>query len=320
MLINISPKFLYACWPILKDGEKTFGKVIDQMRPDIIHANDCDTLGLAMRAKRRAMIKGRTIRILYDAHEYVSGVHRKHPNWRLAMTTLESSSIKRVDAVMTVSETIAGMLADDYQLKARPSVVLNTPRRQQPEVDATLQTIRKKIGVSLSVPLHIYVGAAAPQRGLDTMVEALVDARGHHIGLVVNPSAPYVKGLLKRAVELGVRDRVHVHPYVPEWYVSTFASDATSGVIPILHHPNHEISLVTKYFEYLHARIPIIVSDVRTMSEEVLLQGNGLVFTAGKPLELAERFVDITANRANFLAAITESMLNEYSWTSKAIN
>lgn len=314
MLINISPKFLYACWPILKDGEKTFGKVIDQMKPDIIHANDCDTLGLAMRAKRRAMIKGRTIRILYDAHEYVSGVHRKHPNWRLVMTNLEGSSIKRVDAVMTVSETIAGMLTDDYQLKVRPSVVLNTPRRQQPEVDATLQTIRKKIGLSLGIPLHIYVGAAAPQRGLDTMVEALVTARGHHIGLVVNPNAPYVKGLMKRAVELGVSDRVHVHPYVPEWYVSTFASDATSGVIPILHHPNHEISLVTKYFEYLHARIPIIVSDVRTMSEEVLLQGNGLVFTAGKPLELAERFVDITANRANFLAAITESMLNEYSW------
>ena len=314
ILINISPKFLYVCWPILKDGEKTFGKAIDRLKPDIIHANDCDTLGLAMRAKRRAMIKGRTIRILYDAHEYVSGVHRKHPNWRLAMTTLESSSIKRVDAVMTVSETIAGMLAADYQLIVRPSVVLNTPRRKQPEIDETLQTIRRKIGLSPSTPLHIYVGAAAPQRGLDTMVEALVAAQGHHIGLVVNPSAPYVKGLLKKAVELGVRDRVHVHPYVPEWYVSTFASDATSGVIPILHHPNHEISLVTKYFEYLHARIPIIVSDVRTMSEEVLLQGNGLVFTAGKSYELADRFEEITTARANFLSAITESMLNEYSW------
>ena len=313
-LIKISPRFLYACWPILRDGEKTFGKLIDQVRPDIIHANDCDTLGLAMRAKRRAFIKGRTVRILYDAHEYVQGVHRKHPNWRLAMTTLERFGMKRVDAVMTVSETIAGMLAADYQLKDRPSVVLNAPRREQPKIDETLQTIRRKVGLSPDVPLHIYVGAAAPQRGLDTMVEALVAAQGHHIGLVVNPAAPYVKGLLKRAAELGVQDRVHVHPYVPEWYVSTFASDATSGVIPILHHPNHEISLVTKYFEYLHARIPIIVSDVKTMSEEVLLQGNGLVFTAGKAYELADRFEEITSERGRYLAAITDSMLDEYSW------
>lgn len=313
-LIKISPKFLYACWPILKDGEKAFGKVIDELKPDIIHANDCDTLGLALRAKRRALFKGRTIRIVYDAHEYVQGVHRKHPNWRLAMTTLESSSIKRVDSVMTVSETIAGMLADDYRLQTRPSVILNAPRREQPEIDDVMQTIRKKIGLTSEVPLHVYVGAAAPQRGLDAMVEALVTAHSHHIGLVVNPSAPYVKGLLQKAVDLGVRDRVHVHPYVPEWYVSTFVSDATSGVIPILHHPNHEISLVTKYFEYLHARIPIIVSDVKTMSEEVLLQGNGLVFTAGKAHELAECFEEITTDRSRFLGAITESMLDEYSW------
>ncbi|MBI3429357.1 MAG: glycosyltransferase family 4 protein [Actinobacteria bacterium] len=314
ILIKISPKFLYLCWPILKDGEKTFGKVIDELKPDIIHANDCDTLGLAMRAKRRAFIKGRSIRVLYDAHEYVSGVHRKHPNWRLAMTMLERSSIKRVDAVMTVSETIAGMLADDYQLKERPAVVLNAPRRQQPMIDESLQTIRKKIGLAPNIPLHLYVGAAAPQRGLDTMVEALVAAHGHHIALVVNTNAPYINGLLKKAVDLGIRDRVHVHPYVPEWYVSTFASDATSGVIPILHHPNHEISLVTKYFEYLHARIPIIVSDVKTMSEEILLQGNGLVFPAGKAYELADRFERITVDRAQYLAAITESMLDEYSW------
>lgn len=118
---------------------------------------------------------------------------------------------------------------------------------------------------------------------------------------------------------LGVADRVHVHPYVPEWYVSTFVSDATSGVIPILHHPNHEISLVTKYFEYLHARIPIIVSDVKTMAEEVLLQGNGLVFTAGNAEELADRYKEMTSDRQLFVDAITETMLDEYSWERQGV-
>lgn len=313
-LLRISPRFLYWTWPLLKDGEVAFGKTIDSLQPDIIHANDCDTLGLAIRAQKRALFRRRRISILYDAHEYVQGVHRKHPVWRDAMTLLERSSIKRVDSVMTVSETIAGMLADDYMLPERPTVVLNAPRRVQPAVDESFKTIRTKIGLAPEVPLHIYVGAAAPQRGMDAMINALVKAKDHHVGFVVNPNAAYVKKLVEMAESLGVADRVHIHPYVPEWYVSTFASDATSGVIPILHHPNHEISLVTKYFEYLHARIPIIVSDVKTMAEEVLLQGNGLVFTAGLGDELAECFTQITTDRARFASAITDSMLDEYSW------
>jgi len=192
--------------------------------------------------------------------------------------------------------------------------VLNAPRRTQPSIDTQLGTIRSRLNLALGIPLHVYVGAAAPQRGLDAMVEALVKVSDHHVAFVVNPSNPYVKKLQLLAEELGVSDRVHIHPYVPEWYVSTFVSDATSGVIPILHHPNHEISLVTKYFEYIHARIPIIVSDVKTMSEEVLLQGNGLVFTAGNSAELAECFEEISVNRDKYLGAISEGMLDEYSW------
>jgi glycogen synthase len=319
LLLKISSRFLYSAWPLLKDGEESYGSIIDQLAPDIIHANDCDTLGLALRAKKRAASKGRTIEVLYDAHEYVQGVHRKHPVWQKAMMMLESTSIQQVNSVMTVSEKIAEMLEDDYRLPVRPTVVLNAPRLEQPEVDAKMKTIRSKIGLSPEIPLHIYVGAAAPQRGLDAMIEALPFAPGHHVGLVVNPAAPYVQGLVEKAQQLGVADRLHLHPYVPEWYVSTFVSDATSGVIPIHHHLNHEISLVTKYFEYLHARLPIIVSDVRAMAAEVRLHGNGLVFSAGSAKELAIRFKEVSADRARFVAAITPEMLDEYSWEHQGV-
>ncbi len=57
-------------------------------------------------------------------------------------------------------------------------------------------------------------------------------------------------------------DRLHVVPYVPHDQVVAFLSSADAGVIPIHHWPNHEIALITKYFEYAHARLPMIVSDV----------------------------------------------------------
>ena len=51
-------------------------------------------------------------------------------------------------------------------------------------------------------------------------------------------------------------------------------------MIPIQHWPNHEIALITKFFEYSHARLPLVVSDVRTMAETVRETGQGEVFEA----------------------------------------
>ena len=59
-----------------------------------------------------------------------------------------------------------------------------------------------------------------------------------------------------------------------------FLSGADAGVIPIRHFPNHEIALITKFFEYSHARLPIVVSDVKTMAETVRRTGQGEVFEA----------------------------------------
>ena len=135
-------------------------------------------------------------------------------------------------------------------------------------------------GIGADVPLLVYSGAAAPQRGLDTIVEALPQlpdgarrARGQRA------DRPVRSGAWSRArPKLGVADRVHVLPYVPHWQVVAFLSAADVGVIPIHHWPNHEIALITKFFEYSHARLPIVVSDVRTMAETVRVNraGRGL--------------------------------------------
>ena len=55
-------------------------------------------------------------------------------------------------------------------------------------------------------------------------------------------------------------------PYVPQEEVVSFIRGADVGVIPLHHDLNHEISLITKYFDYAHAGLPIVVSDVRTMA------------------------------------------------------
>ena len=75
-------------------------------------------------------------------------------------------------------------------------------------------------------------------------------------------------------------DRVHMLPYVPHWQVSDYLSSADAAVSPLHHLPNHEIALSNKFFEYAHARLPLITSDIRTMAEMVRSTGQGEVFKA----------------------------------------
>ncbi|MEE3920634.1 glycosyltransferase [Micromonospora sp. BRA006-A] len=93
-----------------------------------------------------------------------------------------------------------------------------------------------------------------------------------------NGKAPMMYELEELAAELGVADRVHLLPYVPHWQVSAFVAPADLGVIPIHHKPNHEIALITKFFEYAHGGLPMVVSDVRTMAEATRATGHGEVF------------------------------------------
>ncbi|MFG1887975.1 glycosyltransferase family 4 protein [Micromonospora sp. NPDC049051] len=271
--------------PGLWDYELAYGATIDELRPDLIHANDFRMLGVAARAKLRAAAKGRRIAVVWDAHEYLPGVQawRDNVRWLPGNMAHEREFVPYADAATTVSGGLADLLQQEHGLAERPEVVLNAPSLAElpGPGDEPAPDIRQLCGIGPDVPLLVYSGVAAARRGLDVMVEALPQLPGAHAAFVVNkPDSAYVQGLVVRAGELGVAGRVHVLPYVPHHQVVPFLSGASVGVIPIHHWPNHEIALITKFFEYSHARLPLVVSDVRTMAETVRSTGQGEVFRA----------------------------------------
>ena len=266
--------------PHLWDFELAYGKVIDEFKPDLVHANDFRMLGVGARAVLRARAAGRDVKLVWDAHEFLPGIKpwNPHPRWHIAQCAHESEYARHADAVVTVSDTLAGMLQERHRLAERPDVVLNAPDGEiSPEQAAEpVPDLRELCGVADDVPLAVYSGAAAPQRGLDIMVESLPHLPEVHTAFVVlNTESDYMKTLRARAEELGVGDRLHILPYVPHYQVTRFLSAADVGVIPIHHWPNHEIALITKFFEYSHARLPLVVSDVKTMGAMVEQTGQG---------------------------------------------
>jgi glycosyltransferase involved in cell wall biosynthesis len=302
--------------PEYLDLELAFAPVVDRLRPDLVHANDVDMIGIAANAADRARSHHRTVRWLYDAHEYVPGMSRYRPERIAGMADHEAEYIHRADAVLTVSEPIADAIQERTGLAERPVVVLNTASGWR-HPDRPRPSVRAAAGLDDDVPLLVYSGNIDPDRG----VTALVRSLGHldaavHVTIVTNapPDNRYVRLLVATAEELGAGHRLHVVPYVPGDQIVDYLSTASAGVHGLTHVPNHEMALPNKLFDYMHARLPLVVSDVRAMADFVTELGIGEVYVADDPESLAAAATKVLADRERYARPLDdEELLRRYS-------
>jgi glycosyltransferase involved in cell wall biosynthesis len=307
--------------PALWELELAFGPVIDELEPDLIHANDFQMLGVGARAKIRAKAAGRDVKLVWDAHEFLPGMKpwKPHPWWPAAQLGFEREHAPYADAVVTVSEPLADLLVAEHGLAKRPVVVMNTPDEGTGDGE-DVPDLREQCGIEKDTPLMIYSGVPLEQRGIHIMVEALPSLPEVHAALVVSrPQWAYVRRMAARAEELGVADRVHILPHVPHHQVVRYVAAADIGVSPNHHHQNHEISLNTKFFDYSHARLPMVVSDVKTIAEQVRRTGQGEVFRAEDTEDFARAVKQVLADPERYREAYLDRVpLDEWTWRRQA--
>ena len=304
--------------PELHDYELAFGPVIDDLEPDLIHAHDVHMIGIAERAVARARLQGRSLAWIYDAHEYVQGLARYSRRIVTAWANLEKEYIHRADRVITVSAPLAALLVKDYHLSRPPDLVLNIPIVRDDQHDAF--TIRQVIGLPEDVPLVVYSGGIDATRGVHTLVEAMGNVPGVHLGLVAKARTNYILSLLETAADGGYDDRIHLVGFVDPDKVVPFLSGATMAVHPMVSNKmNHQIALPNKLFEYLNARLPIVVSDNKAMADLITEHGVGAVFGAEDPDDLAAAIKSTIENHDLHVQAIDNSgVLEKYTWQAQA--
>ncbi len=286
---------------------------LTDFRPDIIHANDPDTLTLAMTYKQQADYP---VAVVYDSHEYVKGVYRPSKGWNDFMLGEESTWMGSVDGRIAVSPLIANLLATDYSLNTTPTVIVNYPTSNEELPVNELSTVRKVLELSHDAPLHVYVGASAEARGIETALRALAKLPTHHLCLVTKHNL-FVASMEKLSHELSVSDRFHVLPYVPANYVATFISDATAGISPLKHHQNHELACPTKIYEYVHANLPITSSDLVESSRFINEHTIGSIFTAEDVDDCARAMAEVVTRRDELVGNITTELKRSTMWESQ---
>ena len=302
--------------PNLHRSVNAITPVAMEFLPQVVHAHDYTALPIAGAIVEKLKKSGHKCELIYDAHEYVPGVAHLNKPLRRVYTTKERYFAARSAAILSVSEGMNELLIPHLDISSTPEIVANDPlfEGQQP----SKRSLRSDCKIAANVPLLVYSGAVAPQRGVGDVLDALRKMPGIHLALIANPKNATVMKYVEDYAD--IKDRFHVLPYVPNAELVAYLSEADIGLIPIHHKLNHEISLITKFGEYMQARLPIVVSDVRTMSAEVKRLGNGEVFIATDTDDFIRAVNEVLAKKARYVDVYTPQALSERSWERQAEN
>ena len=231
--------------------------VVLRTSPDLVHANDFDTMWIGVAAK---LLRGS--RLVYDAHELWPD-QDGDPGWRPWLVVCEWLFVHIADARVTVSPGCAEAIARRYRV-ASPVVVRNVP-------DRVLETAEPRLGEALGV----YVGVLAPSRGLEQAVRALPGAPGLRLRLIGPDTDGFSAKITREAEHAGVADRVELLPPVAPGEIIDAIAGARLGLILIQPTSlSHRLSLPNKLFEYVAAGVPVLASDLPVIGP--LVRGEGL--------------------------------------------
>jgi glycosyltransferase involved in cell wall biosynthesis len=250
---------------------------------NVYHAHDLNMLGPALDAARH-----KDAAVVYDAHELYPELNGLSPRERARWGRAERRLIGKAERVITVNDSLAAELVRRYAIPV-PTVVRNTPdpasARPDLHVDALSRPGRK----------ILYIGWIVPGRGIEQALEALTYLEEGVLILLGSDRGGHAERLRVRAEELGVADRFAFAGPVPPEDVVEVAADATIGLCTIRNVGlSYYLSLPNKVFEYIHAGLPVVVSDFPELRGLVETFGLGATCDPDDPRSIAKA-IDIVS-------------------------
>lgn len=288
--------------------------ILGKIAPHIIHAHDIIPLHIAGQYASAKRLKGNTVPFVYDAHEYLAGLAEAEPDYWTPYLELERAYAPLAQEVITVSETMATRLRDDHKLKKKPLVVANGPSLNlEPAPD-----IRYVLGLAPNDKLLVYSGWIDQKRGIETVVKALTKLPQTHLALIVGNTSQ-TSGITELARNLNVLNRVHLAGYVRPNQIPNYIRSADLGLLPLKQYPGYEVSLPTKFREYILADLPQVVSDFGELTQVKHL-GIGETFNPEDSTDLANAIRIVLNSPNHYRSNITDQLKSEVSWEAQEVN
>jgi len=245
--------------------------------PDIIHANDLDTLTAGYEIKKRTGAK-----LIYDAHEIWTEQGMNIPKlflWRFKR--FEKKLLKKIDCFITVNQSIIKEISRMYQhrFKVPTLVVYNSPNYQKVNYKPSQG---KKVR-------FLYQGRYSIDRGFEELIEAakMLLPQGVIEFRAVGDEA-FRKFLQIKVSENKLQDKVKFLKPVNMDDMVTAASASDVGIISYIgSNINNYLCTPNKLFEYPMAGLGLAVSDLPELRRVIKLYKNGVIFNPKDPKSIA---------------------------------
>lgn len=275
------------------------------------HAHDLDMLLEGYIGSKFARGK-----LIYDSHELFSEkstMHNRKIRKKLVLV-YERFLIKRANAVITVTDSIASYLADLYKIK-KPSVIRNV----QNLVDERAgQDIRTALGIDKKKPILVYIGKICEGRGLEVLAESLKyipDAYLVMIGSIAGKTSNRIKNI---SVKNNTCDRLIIRQPMHVSALKSYLRTADIGVIPT---PgdclSHYYGLGNKIFQCLEFCLPIVCRDHPEKAKIVIGENIGVTVSGIDARSLALAVEEALKNKAEYTNNL-KLISGKFSWEKES--
>lgn len=262
-------------------------------RSTLLLSNDLDTLLPNFLVAR---IQGK--KLVYDTHEFYTEVPElvRRPRIRAVWLAIERWIFPKLRTVITVNRSIAEQYHARYGNTVQ--VVRNIPMKRD------LGALPSREELQLPTDKHILVMQGAGinvERGAEEAVLAMRELPECLLLIIGGGDAwPVLDQLVK---EYALQDRVRLLGKMPYERMMAYTRNADLGLtLDKDSNLNYRFSLPNKLFDYLHAGIPVLATDLPEVAGIVREFDCGVVLKEAEPGAIAEAVREFLADPARMTA------------------
>ncbi|MCF8298265.1 MAG: glycosyltransferase [Saprospiraceae bacterium] len=253
---------------------------------DLLFSNDLDTL-----LPNYLIYKLKKTKIIYDSHEYFTGVPELEGRWvKKVWLKIEKSIFPKLENIITVNDSIAKLYFDEYGKEL--SVIRNIPKIQE----AIKFKSREELGLPSDKKIILLQGAGINiDRGAEEAVEAMQYIE--NAVLLIIGCGDVIEILKKMVVKLEIQSKVVILPKQPFNELRIFTRIADLGLtLDKDTNINYRYSLPNKLFDYIHSGVPVLGSKLVEVEKIIREFDIGDIIPNHNPKEIAEKINYIFAD------------------------